>query len=103
MDGFYLFLKDIVRITRSSFLSFLELRDSNAQEIDELKKQLQTVRSQLEIQKSSVTSSSDQKEAMDELNSQLAETKRVNEEFKKEKTSLESQVEQLKVELENKG
>ena len=40
---------------------------------------------------------------MDELNSQLAETKRVNEEFKKEKTSLESQVEQLKVELENKG
>lgn len=80
-----------------------ELRDSNAQEIDELKKQLQSVRSQLEIQKSSVASSSDQKNAIDELNSQLAETKRVNEEFKKEKASLESQVEQLKVELENKG
>lgn len=79
------------------------MRDSNAQEIDELKKQLQTVRSQLEIQKTSVASSSDQKKAIDELNSQLAETKRVNEEFKKEKMSLESQVEQLKVELENKG
>ena len=78
------------------------MRDNNTHEIEELKKQLQTARSQLEVQKTNATTHSDQKEAIDELNNQLAETKRVNEEFRKEKASLENQVKQLKVELENK-
>ena len=72
----------------------LELKDNNAHEIDELKKQLQTVRSQLEVQKNSEGQSTNHKEELDQLNTQLAETKRVNEEFQKEKAALQNQVEQ---------
>ena len=71
-----------------------------------MKKQLQTARSQLDLHKASGGSGSGEeshKADIDELNTQLSETKRVNEEFRKEKGLLENQVDQLKTELENRG
>jgi len=78
-----------------------EQKDNSVRECEELKKQLQSVRSQLELQASSNnTGQQDQQETIDQLNAQLAETRRVLEQFQVEKTALEAQVEQLKAELD---
>ncbi|XP_066929269.1 nucleoprotein TPR-like isoform X2 [Clytia hemisphaerica] len=95
--------KRFLKTAKDKIASLTKLKDNNVHEIEELKKQLQTVRSQLEVQRNSEGQSTNHKEELDQLNAQLAETKKVNEEFQKEKVALQSQIEQLKGELDARG
>lgn len=86
-----------LKTAKDKIASLTKMKDAALREVEETKKQLQDARNQ---QQQQTQDDKEEKQTIDQLNSQISQIQKLNEDFKKEKAMLEAHVEQLKTELD---